>query len=290
MLVLLFLIFLFGLIIGSFLNVVIFRLGTKKSALKGRSFCPHCKHTLAWYDLIPVLSFVLLKGQCRYCAKKISWQYPLVEIATGLLFLQTFVFVNFVRHAEFISASSVVDFGSATEMTTLIIQCGLLLAVGSLLIIIFVYDLKHYLIPDKIIFPAIAIAFLYRISLQSTVYGLRPSVGAKLLTLTTFYPLFAAFGAATFFLLLVLITRGKGMGIGDIKLAFLMGLLLSWPQITTALSIAFLSGGLIGLALILTRKKKLKSMVPFGPFLASGTIIALFWGEKIINWYWKILL
>ena len=286
MLVLLFLIFLFGLIIGSFLNVVIFRLGTKKSALKGRSFCPHCKHTLAWYDLIPVLSFVLLKGQCRYCAKKISWQYPLVEIATGLLFLQTFVFVNFVRHAEFISASSVVDFGSATEMTTLIIQCGLLLAVGSLLIIIFVYDLKHYLIPDKIIFPAIVIAFLYQvfnISQQLAVSDLRFAV-------STLMPFWTAIGAATFFLLLVLITRGKGMGIGDIKLAFLMGLLLSWPQITTALFIAFLSGGLIGLALILTRKKKLKSMVPFGPFLASGTIIALFWGEKIINWYWKILL
>lgn len=295
MLLLSIIIFISGLVVGSFLNVVILRLGTKKSALKGRSFCLHCKHTLAWYDLIPVLSFALLKGQCRYCSKKISWQYPLVELWTGLVFVLVAVFVSPVNrgHAEFISAFSInaVDSGPAAGMTTMLsINFILLAIIGSFLIIIFVYDLKHYLIPDKIIFPAIVIAFLYRISLQSTAYSLQPSADAKLLTLTTFYPLFAAIGAATFFLLLVLITRGKGMGVGDIKLAFLMGLLLSWPQIATALFIAFLSGGLVGLVLILTRKKKLKSMVPFGPFLVSGTFIALFWGEKIISWYWKILL
>jgi len=269
---LLFFIFLFGLVVGSFLNVVICRLGTKKSALKGRSFCPHCKHTLAWYDLIPVLSFALLKGQCRYCAKKISWQYPLVELATGLLFLLAFRAVY--SGSLTLRTGGGLGWGTATS---------LLLAVISFLIVIFVYDLKHYLIPDKIIFPAIVVACLYQVSSQLTAYSQR-------LTLTTFYPLFAALGAATFFLLLVLITRGKGMGVGDIKLAFLMGLLLSWPQIVTALFIAFLSGGLIGLVLILARKKKLKSTVPFGPFLVSGTIIALFWGEKIVSWYWKILL
>jgi len=281
MTVLLFFIFIFGLVVGSFLNVVILRLGTKKSALKGRSFCPHCKHTLAWYDLIPVLSFVLLKGRCRYCAKKISWQYPLVELATGLVFLQAFVILSVAKDPSVLP--QIPRFLVSLGMTILVVRCGLLLAVCSLLIIIFVYDLKHYLIPDKIIFPAIVVAFLYQISLRLTAYGQR-------LTLTTFYPLLAAFGAATFFLLLVLITHGKGMGVGDVKLAFLMGLFLSWPQIATALFIAFLSGGLVGLVLILTHKKKLKSMVPFGPFLVSGTIIALFWGEKIVSWYWKILL
>ena len=234
-------IFLFGLIVGSFLNSIIYRLSTGESFLFKRSSCPHCKHQLGWQDLIPIFSFLILKGKCRYCSQKISLQYPLIELATGLLFVSFFIF-----HFSFF---------------IFIIAC--------FLIIIFVYDLKYYLIPDKIIYPAIAIALLYNVLYSYFI-------------LNTIY---AAFGAAAFFLTIVLISRGKWMGVGDIKLAFFMGLLLGWPNILVALFLAFFIGAIIGVGLIVTGKKTLKSEVPFGPFLVAGTFIAMFWGQNIINWY-----
>ena len=237
------LIFIFGLVVGSFLNCLIYRLEVGEGFLKGRSFCPYCRHILSWQDLIPLLSFLILRGKCRYCQKSISWQYPLVEIATGLLFLSIFNF-------QF-------------SIFNLIIAC--------FLIIIFVYDLKHYIIPDKIIYPAIVIVLIYNF-LRSDLLG-RSDL------------LLSAFGAATFFLAIVLVSRGTWMGIGDIKLAFLMGLFLSWPKILVALFLAFSIGAIIGLGLIVSGKKTLKSEVPFGPFLVTGTFIALFFGGQIIHWY-----
>ncbi len=255
-------VFLFGLIIGSFLNCLIYRLEkraeTEKKACKkgscaffqGRSFCPHCRHTLSWRDLIPVLSFFLLRGKCRYCFQKISWQYPIVEIATGLLFLLIFNFqfsiFNFI----------IVPF----------------------LIIIFVYDLKHYIIPDKIIYPAIGIALIYNFQFLFNQFSIfKLSILSALL-------------AAGFFLTIVMVTRGRGMGVGDIKLAFLMGLFLGFPNILLALFSAFLIGAIIGTGLIIFKNKTLKSEIPFGPFLVGGTLIALFWGEQIVNWYFNLFL
>ena len=137
-------IFLFGLCIGSFLNVVIYRL-EKEKKLSGRSFCPHCKHTLSWKDLVPVFSFLWLMGSCRYCSKKISWQYLVVEIATGLVFLIIFSLQYF-------------------NFTVLnLINIAFLWYIWTALIVIFVYDLKHYIIPDKILFPAIIITFSYQL-------------------------------------------------------------------------------------------------------------------------------
>ncbi|MCK4520855.1 prepilin peptidase [Candidatus Parcubacteria bacterium] len=265
-------VFIFGLTVGSFLNCVIYRLEKKESALKGRSYCPHCKHQLAWYDLIPVLSFIILKGKCRYCYKKISLQYPLVEIATASLFTFIFWHLSFGFDLEQFGTIWILDFLA-------------LFAITSFLIVIFVYDLKHYIIPDKVIFPAIAIVFLYKLfeilNLEFVSdFGFRISDFKPLL-----YSLGIAFAASAFFLTIVLVTRGKGMGIGDIKLAFLMGLLLGWPNIFVALFLAFLIGAIIGIGLILARKKTLKSEVPFGPFLVTGTFIAMFYGNQIIGWY-----
>jgi len=231
-------IFLSGLAVGSFLNCIIYRLKTDQSFLRGRSFCPHCQHTLSWLDLIPVFSFFILKGRCRYCQKKISWQYPLVEIATGLLFLlignfQLPIF-NFI--------------------------------IAPLLIIIFVYDLKHYIIPDKIIYPAVIIAAIFN-----------------------FTNWLSALGAALFFLVIVLVSRGKWMGVGDVKLGFLMGLALGFPNILVALFLAFMMGAIIGIGLIIASKKTLKSEVPFGPFLVAATFIAWFYGQRIVNWYINFL-
>ena len=234
------------------MNCLIYRLETKQGFLLGRSFCPKCRHILEWHDLIPLFSFILLKGRCRYCRKKISIQYPLVELFTGILFLLFFIF-----HFSFF---------------IYLISC--------FLIAIFVYDLKHYIIPDRLIYPAIALALFYQLfeawsfgrwgmfEVRNLVYGTLPSL---------------------FLLGIILISGGKWMGLGDFKLAILMGLILNWPKVLVALFFSFFIGGIMGIALLLTKKKKLTSEVPFAPFLVSGTFIALFWGEEIINWYLAFL-
>jgi len=266
-------VFLFGLIVGSFLNCIIYRLELKefkkekRSALRGRSFCPKCGHVLSWLDLIPALSFFILKGKCRYCDKKISWQYPAVETATALLFLLIFNF-----QFSIFNQSSILNFDFQIILNT----CFLFL-ISSFLIVIFVFDLKHYIIPDSAIFSAIGIVLIFGILklIQSSEFRIQNSI-------------LAGIGAAVFFLLIVLITKGKGMGIGDIKLAFFMGLFLGYPAILVALFFSFLIGAIIGVILILLKKKTLKSEVPFGPFLIIGTYSALFWSQEIINWYLKL--
>ena len=238
-----YIVLLFGLTAGSFLNCVVYRLENNQSFLTGRSFCPKCKHVLAWYDLMPVLSFLLLGGKCRHCQKKISFQYPLVEIAVALLFLAIFYY-RLPVFSYFLSL---------------------------FLIVIFIYDLKHYLILDKVIYPAIGLTLIYDL-LRFDLF-------------TNWNLLISAIGASGFFLLIVLASRGKWMGVGDIKLAFLMGLILGWPNILVALFFAFLSGATIGVGLVLARRKSFKSEVPFGPFLVAGTIVAMFYGQALINWY-----
>ena len=268
-----FIIFIAGLIVGSFLNVVIFRLENGEKIVNDRSKCLHCGHTLAWYDLFPVLSFIFLKGKCRYCNNKISWQYPIVELSTGILFIMA---LNF----QF----SISNFQSIFNFQFLIAVLYLLFIISSL-IIIFVYDLKHYIIPDRVIYPAILVSGIwYLVSGNYTKYDIP----------NTIYQIpdvmFAAIVASAFFLSIVIITKGKGMGGGDIKLAFLMGLILGWPVIVFSVFLAFISGSVVGIYLMLTGKKKMKSMIPFGPFLIFGTFVGLFWGREIVEWYMEILL
>jgi len=250
-------IFIFGLVVGSFLNCVIYRLEQKQSFLQGRSFCPHCKHILSWQDLIPVLSFLILRGKCRYCGKPISIQYPLIEIATGILFVLSLNYELGIMNYEIFSLEFIAYF-------------LFLILNSSFLILIFVYDLKHFIIPDKIIYPAIVVVFIYNI-LQGPALLMRSGLAAIL--------------AAGFFLSIVLVSRGRWMGLGDVKLAFLMGLFLGFPNILIALFFAFLIGAIIGVGLILAKRKTLRSEVPFGPFLVTGTFVALFWGDRIAQWY-----
>ena len=239
--------FILGLAVGSFLNCVIYRLEKKESFIKGRSHCPYCKKTLSWFELIPLMSFILQKGRCLKCKKKISWQYPLVELATGILFVLCvwYFFPNFLLSTFYFLLST-------------------------FLIVIFVYDLKHYIIPDQVIYPAILVAGIWYL-----VFG--PNT------------LLAALAAGAFFLFIVLISRGKWMGVGDIKLALFMGLVLGWPKILVALFLAFLIGAFTSILLIILKKKTLKSEIPFGPFLVGGTIIAIFWGNVLINWYFGLI-
>ncbi|MCX6718695.1 MAG: prepilin peptidase [Candidatus Staskawiczbacteria bacterium] len=248
-----FFVFLFGVCIGSFLNCLIYRLEEEKS-LKGRSFCPHCKHTLFWYDLFPVLSFLFLRGKCRYCKAKISLQYPLVELAAGIIFL-------LISNFEFRISNQIEIFQ--------FLNLAFLFYIASSLIVIFVYDLKHYLIPDKVLFPAIVISLIYNLTNWQNI-------------LNVFIALIIAAG---FFLFIFLISKGRWMGFGDVKLAVLMGLLLGFPNILTALFLAFFFGAIIGIILMVFEKKGLKSEIPFGPFLIAGTFLALLYGSQIIQWY-----
>lgn len=256
-------VFIFGLFIGSFLNCVIYRLDVRRPNLDivrpNRSFCPQCKHILSWLDLIPVFSFLFLRGKCRYCSKKISIQYPLVEILTGLIFFLIFNFLALPAGGQ-ISIFSTIFW----------------LVITSFLIIIFIYDLRHFIIPDTVLFPAIIISIIYHLFSNYQ------------LLMASYLP--SAFIASSLFLSIVLISRGKWMGMGDVKLAFLIGLLLGFPKTIVALFFAFLAGAIIGIGLILINKKTLKSEVPFGPFLIAGIYVALFFGKNIIDWYLNLFM
>ncbi|MFH1451255.1 MAG: prepilin peptidase [bacterium] len=257
-------VFFIGLAIGSFANAVIWRLEKEKSIVSERSQCPNCGHVLAWNDLIPLLSFLFLKGKCRYCQKPISWQYPLIELTVAALAVFVFNQIAFVFYPWiFVYA----------------------LAIAFFLTVVFVYDLKLSLIADEIIYAAIGLTLLADIFLALRGCNLGGCASTNL-----FFPLIknyflAASGASLFFLTIVVSSRGKWMGEGDIKLAFFMGLLLGWPGILVALFSAFFFGAIIGLGLIAFGRKKMKSEVPFAPFLIAGTLIAFFWGKIIIDWY-----
>jgi prepilin signal peptidase PulO-like enzyme (type II secretory pathway) len=259
--------FILGLAVGSFLNCVIYRIDKKESSLKGRSFCPRCRHKLSWLDLIPVFSFFALKGKCRYCHKKISWQYPLVEIATAGLLILVVNQQLAVSNQFFLISRSIFFF---------VFSC--------FLIIIFVYDLKYYLIPDKVVYPAIGLAFIYQL-LEASKLNLGSFNLNSLLS-----PLLSAFLASFFFLLIFLISKGEWLGFGDVKLAVFLGLILSWPNILVALFLAFFIGAIIGTGLIVLKRKTIKSAVPFAPFLVIGTFLALFWGKLIFDWYISLIL
>jgi len=275
-------VFALGLIVGSFLNAVIYRLALAEgsvpeirdrairvpvSPFRGRSFCPQCKHQLSWYDLIPVVSFLLLRGKCRYCRKRISLQYPIVELSTATLFLLIFK----------LQGSS---FNQTISAETL--NLFYLWTIASLLVVLFVYDLRHYILPDKILFPAILVSGIWY--LVSSIFFQSYTVYEIL------YTIYSALAAALFFFAIFALSRGKAMGFGDVKLALFMGLFLGFPQILVALFLAFLLGAIIGVGLIVLQKKKMKSEIPFGPFLIAGTFAALLWGERIIHWYWNLVL
>src|SRR4030042_1428010 len=295
------LIFLLGLSTGSFLNAVIWRLEKGESVIfagvrpplnqrgsdpraLARSYCPYCKTTLRWHDLIPVLSFLFLRGKCRYCGKQISIQYPVVEVSTALLFVAIVNFQFPISNFQSVFQFSILNWATLCYM--LYVTCSI--------IVIFVYDLKHYIIPDKILFPAIAVSIMYHG--LSIMYGQNYTPYIILNALYNYAG--SALVASGFFLILVLVSRGKWLGLGDVKLAFLMGLILGWPNILVALFLAFMSGAVVGVGLILISiasrgttsafgggrtpaSYTLKSQIPFGPFLILGTFAALFWGQKI---------
>jgi prepilin signal peptidase PulO-like enzyme (type II secretory pathway) len=200
-----------------------------------------------------------------------------VEITTSVIFLLIFNF-QFLIFNEFLNVS-IFQF----------LNLLFLFYIASVLVVIFVFDLKHYLIPDKVLFPAIIIAFVYRVlgNWKLPAWPVGREIGNLTFVLNYFYAILAGAG---FFFLLWLISKGKWMGFGDVKLAVLLGLILGFPNILAALFSAFFIGSVVSIFLMAKKIKGMKSEVPFAPFLIAGTFIAMFWGDKIINWYLGLIL
>ncbi|MBA3679127.1 prepilin peptidase [Candidatus Saccharibacteria bacterium] len=249
------LLFLLGLSFGSFVNAWVWRLKTGRSISTGRSMCPSCKHQLAWYDNIPVISFVFLQAKCRYCKKPISWQYPLVELATTLLF------VGIYLHFSPISIQT---------WTVLALWC----LASVFLVAAFVYDYKWMLLPDRFMLPVIAIGIV--LVTMSGVQNGWQSVVPQLIAATVFTSIYLAMW---FF------SGGRFLGDGDIRLALAMGLLLAVPQLLVAVFVAYVVGAGVGVYLVAQKGRKRTDQLAFGPFLIIGLYFGLFWGEQIAHWY-----
>lgn len=260
--------FLFGLIIGSFLNVVVCRLNLAQSLL-GRSNCPQCKNKINWYDNIPLLSFIILKAKCRNCQGKISWQYPLVEFFTGVVFLLVGKY-----------------FFSPLDIETWI-STFYYLSIFSLLLVIFVYDWNYMEIPMIVFWIATGFAVLF--SIFSDWLNFIPQLG--IWNLGIFSGMVGGIAAFLFFFILVSVSKEKWMGMGDAYLAFLAGFVVGFPRIFLVLVLAFFIGSVCSIILLAMKKKTMKSQVPFAPFLVSAIILSILLPKifPVIEYYQKIL-
>ena len=240
--------FIFGVAIGSFLNVCIFRLPAETSIVKPRSQCPYCQHPIRNCDNIPLISFIVLRGKCRDCGGKISWRYPLVELITAVLALLLFL-----------------KFGLTLKFLIFFIFTAVL-------IVITFIDLDHQIIPDIITLPGIPIfflaaIFLVKITWLEALLGLLIG-GGVLFTIAFVYEL---------------ISKREGMGGGDIKLLAMIGGFLGWKSLMFVLFFSSFSGAIVGITAMIIKKQDMKYAVPFGPFLSAAAVAYLFWGDAFIR-------
>ncbi len=289
-----FTLFLFGLAVGSFLNVLSIRYQADQrifdlKTIGGRSRCPHCGKDLVWYELVPLLSFFIQRGCCRSCGERISWQYPIVELATGLIF----ALIPFSVFQTFQVAFHRID-GSLPLWYFFL--SGIFLLAGAALILISAIDFRLKIIPDQsnlliavLGLLAIVVKNYYGLfgeqngsflGFYAALFGLRENIWLNHLA-------GAAFGLV-FFGLIVFLSRGRGMGMGDVKLAGALGLLLGWPDVVLTLMLAFIVGAVCSIILMLAGKKGMKSMLPFGPFIAIGAFLVIFWGKAIMSGYFSL--
>lgn len=255
-------IFIYGIIVGSFLNVVVLRLPNEQN-LHGRSHCMSCGHLLAAKDLVPVFSFLYLRGKCRYCKQSISFRYAVIEIVCGLLFIATWLVVG-LGHGYLILIRDLI----------LVSAC----------LAVFVVDWEHYLILDNIIFPVSFGIFLFNVFIDISLHHNILSWSS-----VTIMGVIGALAGSIPFYALWAFSKGRWMGFGDVKLMVLLGLAVGFPMVFILLFIAFILGGLVGICLLLLKLKKLQSRVPFGTFLSFAAVITVFWGEKLLKWYLSLI-
>lgn len=242
--------FVLGCVVGSFLNVCIYRIPAGKSIVSPPSACPACGHRIRWYQNIPIFSYLFLGGKCAGCGMRISLRYPFVEAFTGGLFLLVLYFFGL-------------------SLATLVYW----VFVAALVVITFI-DLDHQIIPDVISLPGIIVGFACSFvipwhSWSDSLFGIFLG-GGLLLGIAWVYEL---------------LTKREGMGGGDVKLLAMLGAFLGWKAIFPVIFIASLGGSLVGIPLILLRGENSRFALPFGPFLAAAALIYLFWGQMLLHWY-----
>jgi leader peptidase (prepilin peptidase)/N-methyltransferase len=240
--------------IGSFLNVCIYRLPESRSIVSPPSSCPSCGKGIAFYDNIPVLSFIILRGKCRSCGAKISWRYPLVELMSGVL-----------------AALLIYKFGATVEFFFSYLFCA------SLIVVTFV-DLKHWIILDEISLPGIVIFFVYsffnpRLPWKASLLGIVLGGGFLALIAVIYY----------------LLTKTEGMGMGDVKLLAMIGAFLGVEGVIFTLVVGSIVGSLVGLVMMLVSKGDTKMPVPFGPFLSLGAVADVFFGGMLFDLYFGLV-
>jgi leader peptidase (prepilin peptidase)/N-methyltransferase len=238
-----------GLFLGSFMNVCIYRLPRKLSPVRPRSGCPTCGHMLAWYENVPVLSYLFLRGKCRSCGTKISPMYPIIESITGAMFLAAYLW-----------------YGPSTLL-------AVRLLFGCAMIVLFVIDLQHKILPNVITLPGIVVGFLL-----SEVAG--PGWLASLIGI--------AVGAGSLFVIAEVYYRVRheeGLGMGDVKMLGMIGAFLGWKLVLVTLVLSSVAGSLVGIGVLITKKESLKYALPFGTFLAVAAMVAAVAGDSLVNWY-----
>lgn len=243
-------IFVLGIIIGSFLNVCIYRIPREESIVFPSSHCTYCSHPLAWYDLVPIFSYLSLRGKCRYCRGAISPQYPIVEFLNGIIYLLLFLYfgltINFIFYSFIIS----------------------------ILIIISFIDYFHQIIPDGLVLLILVSTIIYK----AFIYIIYNTPLSFLDSISGFI------GAGLLFLIIALVSNG-GMGGGDIKLSAVLGFILGLKKTFLNILLSFIIGAVFSIILLLSGKKGRKDAIPFGPFINISFLITLLYGECIINWY-----
>lgn len=256
------LLFVIGTAVGSFLNVVLYRSIIGQDWVSGRSRCDNCKKQIQWFDNIPLLSYLVLGGKCRYCKDQIALSHPVIEFLTGVLFVWWYWGGSL--------------FFQLTQAPFSAVQPLFWLMVGVLLLMIFMADLLYLLIPDVAVALLLLMTVLYRVGL--TAMGIMEPMDL----------LKAVMGmvlSVSFFGGLWLLTKGRGMGLGDVKLVGPLALLLGWPNILVGLFMAFVGGAVTGMIMIAMGKRKMGQVLPFGPFLVMGTVVALVFGDQLVTWY-----
>lgn len=248
------LILIYGLLIGSFLNVCIYRIPRGDNIAFPGSHCPKCSHKLRWYDNIPLFSYLVLGGKCRYCKTHISRQYPLIEALNALLYIV--MYFKFGFSLDFIFYS----------------------LLASVLVVITVIDLFEMIIPDILVIIILGLSILYK--LINYFIGVSPDIFSSILGL---------FLAGGFFLAIVLLSRG-GMGGGDVTLIASLGFVLGIKSILLTILLSFLLGAIISLFLLASKLKTKKDPIPFGPFIVLAFFITVLWGSEVINWYFDLLM
>ncbi len=243
-----------GLVIGSFLSMLTYRL-PRRLSIFGRSFCDKCKKSIPWYENVPVVYYLLSGGRCGACGGRIHWRYPAIELVTVVSFVATGYLWLHLKGVN-------LNFG--------VFSLPLFILLTTCYIALIVTDLEFKILPDEILLILALFLFLYLF--------LSPSP-------MLFQHVLVGFSSFIFFLFLYLVTRGRGMGFGDVKLVFILGGFLGWPGTLVAFFLAFVAGAILGVMLLLMGRAKLGRPIPFGPYLLVGAWIAMFWGQTIVQWY-----